>query len=365
MLLLSAMLVLPLAGAAAVTISFGQTVLALLGTLVLLVLFVAFAMGRNLEPRFLASLQLGIVVAILSGAVVYQYRWRATRNAIVLCAVTALLLISTQFFLPGSSLAVVGYDRPAQGEPVSIAIDTTPHPKGNPYNSVKSAVRTVILKVPLDVSGIAPGTSFSMEGQKVHLEGPDGTIWESHWENANAGFGQTPFSGTDGPATMFVLPGKVYERLQGGTVSMRMEFAVAQLQDMPTYQTILSTESEMVPGLGSCSLNEEWSTINCRSVFGEPSNYTVKTFKNSGACGVSPNDIPASGQIGVGSTGESRMTHGISPVTLSMVNFGPPGQRWGRICAGTPITFAGKRVVRRLQMQTATATVSLKDLAGF
>ena len=64
MFLLSAILVLPLVSLAAVTSSFGQTVLALLGTLVLLVLFVAFAVGRSLEPRYLVSLQLGIVVNI-------------------------------------------------------------------------------------------------------------------------------------------------------------------------------------------------------------------------------------------------------------------------------------------------------------
>jgi hypothetical protein len=364
MFLLSAILVLPLVSLAAVTSSFGQTVLALLGTLVLLVLFVAFAVGRSLEPRYLVSLQLGIVVAILSSAVVYQYRWRTTRNTIVLCAVTAVLLIFTQWLLPGSSLAVVGYDRPAQGAPVSIAIYSGPQPGVHGFNSGKPDVPTIILYVPLVASSIAPGTSFSLEGQRAHLEGPDGYVWESHWENTNIVLTKDSFANPDSSYAVFPIPRRVYNRLGGGTVRVHMEFAVAQLQEMPGFQAIVSAERGMVPGLGSCAFDEEWGAIGCRSVFGQPANYAVSTFWTSGACGVSPYNLPALGQIGRQSTRDSWMTPGISPVSVSGVEFVTQGQPSGRLCVGEPVSYAGKRIVQRLQMQTPTATVSLKDLAG-
>jgi hypothetical protein len=365
MFLLSAVLVLPLASLAAVTSSFGQAVLALLGTLVLLVVFAAVAVGRNLQPRFLASLQLGIVVAILTSVVVYQYRWRATRNTIVLCAVTVVLLISTQFFLPGSSLAVVGYDRSAQGAPVSIAIDSSPQPGGHAFNSGKKSVPTIILQVPLVVSSIAPGTGYSLEGQRIHLEGPDGYGWESHWENANTVLTKDSFASSDSSYAVISIPRRMYDRLGGGSVRVRMEFAVAQLQEMPAFQTVVSAERVMVPGLGSCAFNDEWGTIGCRSVFGQPANFAVGTYRARGRCEVSPSNLPSHGQIGHVSTRESRMTLGISPVTVSGVKFDSQGQGWGPLCAGAPISFGGKRLVRRLQLQTPTTTVLLKDLAGF
>jgi hypothetical protein len=367
MFLLSAVLVLPLMSLAAVTSSFGQTMLVLLGTLVLfvLVLYVAFALGRNLEPRYLTSLQLGIVVAILSSAVVYQYRWRATRNTIVLCAVTAVLLICTQWFLPGSSLAVVGYDRPAQGAPVSIAIYSGPQPGGHGFNLEKPDVPTIILYVPLVVSSIAPGTSFSLEGQRVHLEGPDGYGWESQWENANSVLTKDSFANSDGSYAVISIPRRVYDRLGGGTVRVRMEFAVAQLQEMPAFQTFVSAERVMVPGLGSCAFSKEWGTIGCRSVFGQPADFAVSTFRPRGRCEASPSNLPTHGQIGHVSTRESRMTLGISPVTVSGVRFESQVQASGPLCVGAPISYVGKRIVQRLQMQTPTATVSLKDLAGF
>jgi len=365
MVLLSAVLVLPLTSLAAVTSSFGQTVLALLGTLVLLVVFVAGMLGRNLEPRFLASLQLGIVVAILSSAVVYQYRWRATRNTIVLCAVTVCLLIFTQGLLPGSSLSVEGYDRSAQGAPVSIAIDSSPQPGGYAFNSGKPSIPTIILQVPLVVPSIAPGTSFSLEGQKIHLEGTDGYVWESHWENATMVLSQDIFGGSDRPYTVIAIPRRVYDRLGGGTVRVHMEFAVAQLQEIPAFQTVVSAERVMVPGLGSCAFNEEWGTIGCRSVFGQPTNFAVSTFRARGRCEASPSNLPSHGQIGHESTRESRMTFGISPVTVSGVKFESQVQAWGPLCAGTPVSYVGKRFERRLQLQTPTATISLKNLAGF
>jgi hypothetical protein len=144
-----------------------------------------------------------------------------------------------------------------------------------------------------------------------------------------------------------------------------MEFAVAQLQEMPAFQTVVSAERVMVPGLGSCAFSKEWGTIGCRSVFDQPANFAVSTFRASGKCEASPGNLPEYGQIGHESTRESRMTLGISPVTVSGVKFESQVQATGPLCAGAPISYVGKRIVQRLQMQTPTATVSLKDLAGF
>jgi hypothetical protein len=364
MVLLSAMLVLPLASAAAVTSSFGQTVLALLGALVLLVVLAVLTLGRNLQPRFLGGLVSGILLAMLSGAVVYQYRRRATRNTFLFFAAAAVLLISTQWLLPGSSLAVAGYDKSAQGEPVSIAIDITPRPKGNPYNSEKSINRSVILQVPLAVSGISPRADFELEGQRLHLEGPHGTVWESHWENAGLSFRQTFCSGCS-QSTEILIPRKVYDRLGGGTVRISMEFAVAQYQDMPVFQSILSSKSQMVPGLGNCAFSEEYGMLACRSVFGPPPRFAVNTYWDyvPGAPAQPASKI-VHATIGLASPVRPSMTLNISPVTVTTEMFGSPGKTTGSLRSGTPISFAGESLVRRMKMQTATAIVSLKDLAG-
>jgi hypothetical protein len=260
---------------------------------------------------------------------------------------------------------VVGYDRPAQGAPVSIAIYSGPQPGGHGFNSDKPDVPTIMRNVPLVVSSIAPGMSFSLEGQRVHLEGADGYGWESNWENANTELTKDSFVNSDSSYAVISIPRRVYDRLGGGTVRVRMEFAVAQLQEMPAFQTVVSAERVMVPGLGSCAFSKEWGTIGCRSVFDQPANFAVSTFRASGKCEASPGNLPEYGQIGHESTRESRMTLGISPVTVSGVKFESQVQATGPLCAGAPISYVGKRIVQRLQMQTPTATVSLKDLAGF
>ncbi len=361
MLLLSATFLLPLASAATVTNSFGQAVLALLGALVLIVLVAVLTLGRNLQPRFMGGLVSGIFAAILSCVAIYQFRWRATRKTVLLYAAAIVSLIAAQWLLPGSSLAVVGYDRPTQGDPISIAIDTTPHPKGNPYNSEKSTDRNIILQVPLVVSGIAPGTDYILDGQKLHLEGSDGTIWESHWENAAASFGQTVFSRSNRSSPEILIPRKVYDKLDGGTVRVSMEFAVAQYQAMPVFQTILSSKSEMVPGLGTCAYYEEWGMLRCLSVFGPPPRFAIGTYwgYDSGAP-IPQTNMPAHAFMGMDSSSQLH----ISPVTATTDTFGVPGVTTGSLRSGTPVSFAGRKIVRRMQMQTATATVSLKDLAG-
>jgi hypothetical protein len=361
LLLLSACLLLPLVCVAAVTTSFGQAILALLGALLTFVLLVAVASGRNLQPLFLIRLQLGIEIVMLTLVVLYQYRRRGTRNTILLYAATVVLLISTQWLLPGSSLAVAGYALPTQNVPVSIAIDSNP-PDSHERSDFGNPTGHILVRVPLVVSGIVPGTSFRLEGQEVHLQGSNGFVWDSHWESANGIFEEAIFSGSHTPYTMISLPRSVYDKLSGRAVSINLTFAVAQLQDLPVYQSVLSSQSDnAVPGLGYCGLDDMQYAIHCRSVYASQADASGSEFSRGGPCDGPPQQRPARRTIGWVTPRQWPNTVAISPVTVLSFGLGRSTDQYGHDCRNSQIIFAQKHLVRRFQAQTPTISLILKD----
>lgn len=359
--ILSILLILPLVCTAAITSSFGQAMLILLGALVGIIVLAVSTLGRRFVPLFLDELQSGIVVVVLSIALLYQYRRRATRGTILLYVLVIGLVFSAQKILPGSSLAVVGYARSSGSAPVTLAWDTKPKPVDGRSSGVWRSNKTVLITVPLTLSGITPGTSYMLEGQKVRMEGSDGYVWESPWENASAArFQQSAFSGIGGQFTGIILPRSVYDRLNG-PVSVHMQFAVAQYQAMPVFQARLSRERERVPGLGSCSFDEDGlGMIGCRSLFGRPPEFLISSVWTRGRCGATPCDLPAHASIGIADRRRSFAAN-ISPVTVSSAQFDSDGHQVGFLNVGAPVSYAGEQLEHRLLLEMPTTTVTLKD----
>jgi hypothetical protein len=358
---------------ATVTTSFGQAILALLGTLVVVVVIAIISSGRGLEPLFLGKLQQAIMAILISAGIVYQYRQRTTRKTLMVYAVAAALSFSTQWLLTGSSLAVTGYAAPSANAPVSFAIG---HHLPNEHwsNSSRHLAKEVLLSVPLVPSSIAPGTSYSLVGQKIHLEGPGGTAWESQWERADALFRQEELNSSSDSqiitSILIAIPRSVYDRMSGGTVSMHIEFVATELQDLPAFRTTISEKLETVPGLGLCGRIENMpSDLECRSAFKEPPEFSINTYWNYlPGSALAPADLPsprsynlpAHGQIRqIGSQGMS-----ISPIKVIGADFNNsslPNGTHVTFVPGTPVTYSGTRMVRRLRVQTPAVTVSLKD----
>lgn len=380
LVLLTSLLVLPVLCVALVTTSFGQAALVMLGTAAGLLVLVSLASAGtagsafrrgDLQPRFLAPLEIGIAIALLVAAMLQQYSRRKTRDTLVLFGVMVVAVVLPQIVLPGRSVAVTGFAAPSGNAPVAIAFD--PNPKRWFGKPVTPGPRdTIVLRVPLAFSGTPSGTSFDSEGERIHLKGTDGYVWESAWQQGDGIFMQyilrQHLREDDGPFTDISIPKPVWERLGGGQVSIGVEFAVAQLQDMPPYKSTLTTDDDHVPGLGYCRLDLGFPNLRCRTVFGEPPYFNIDTYWSGGdrpeMCEPQPTNLaPASASVGRVMPGMVPFTVAVSPVHMNEVGIfdqDNPAKR-GRLCPGTPITYAGKQVVRRLQLTMPETTIALKD----
>ena len=262
--------------------------------------------------------------------------------------------------MPGTSLAALGYRFLSGDPPVTVRFDTDPtRAFGSPVPSNPDA--RLFLHLPLLLSGMAPGTSFALEGHRLLLTGANGETWQSPWLAQYGILASASFSGQLTGYAEFSIPRSVYERLRASPVSVRIDFALAQLQDQPPLQSTLSTAGEAIPLLGFCALDESYELVNCHSAFQKPPCFAVKSFRRVGACTDPGARVdPAFGSLG--SSGPASVLPHISPVDVTPLQFS--ANRANYLCPGLPITFTEKRFQRRLQIQMPAQTIHLSDYIG-
>ena len=221
----------------------------------------------------------------------------------------------------------------------------------------------LFLHVPLLDSGIAPDTSFQVDGHRVILTAADGSYgWASPWISLSAGIQADPVSQQLTASSDFMVPLDVYHHLRNGPVRIRVEFALTQLQNQSPISAQLSTDGAAIPGLGVCTLNASYSAITCRSAVHDPPRFSVTTFRKADSC-VAPGAKlePATATIG-DSAGASILPH-ISSITDNDLRLSAPTHP-GYLCPGLPITFTEHRFQRRLRVETPEATIQLNDYLG-
>jgi hypothetical protein len=384
LLLLTSIFILPMACVAIVTRSFAEATLTLLGIAAAIAgitsaftylgsVSATLGLPRH-SPLFFIPLQIGIAMAFFTAAILMQYRRRATLKSIVLLSTAAAVLVLTSLILKGSSAAAAGYAASVPDDHVTVSIDarvSQPTALILPKNP-----RTAMYRIPLLFSNFPPGATINREAQRYTLKAADGYSWTSDWIDDNDDFGglMPKGPGTEVHTRSFIdIPWRVHDRLAGAPVSIHIDFLVSQLEDRAPYTYTLGTDDHLVPGVGECALNEleSWSYVNCRVTFAQIRNIRVRTFGSDEPCDGSESPTQAAGTSKL--TPESGFLIGrehstrspipfVSPVIVNQVHLsGPENHNSGHLCPGVPISFSVKRFQRRLRLETANATIVLKD----
>jgi hypothetical protein len=379
MLLLTAVFILPVVCTAALTRSIAQ---ALLSLLVLFGAMVAVAslsvLFKGMPPRSLLPVQICIVAVVLLVVIVNQYRSRAARRSLSIFLFAPVLPLLLQAAVPGSSLAAFEYPLAADHAPVSVRFDSNPLRanaiSSNPFRNSADAWRAfaskslggadaeIYLHLPLLVSEIETGNSFVLGGHRLNLAGANGYTWHSPWFSESGMLAPAQFSGEFTASSDVFIPRGVYDRLANVPVTVSLDFALTQLQDQAPTRSTLSTEGEMISGLGFCALDESYSVINCRSSFLDPPVFAIQTFRKVGPCTDPHVQVdPANGMVG--SSEPASALPDITSVVVTPVALNSP-RKEGFLCPGLPISFVEKRYQRRFQIRMPAATIHLSDYMG-
>lgn len=371
--LLTALLILPIAALAAVTRNIARMVLTMLGVLVAAATMTAILLSL-LQGGLLHSpidnynhLDVPLVLAFCSAVILLAYKRRRIAVARILLFVLPVLLFLSQAIF--SSDAMINHHYP---EVESAGIQFSLRDNAQTLESAHAAIspRQLYIQIPMNVNGIAPGDMWIGKGVRVTIEAGGRTVWSAPWQQLNF------YLPTNSQTTLaFFLDREIFDRFQTEPVTLHLEIALDQAHREQVEASYISLHDVEIPGLGICSsiiAPERSEVVNgkptpviggltCRSAMRQPQLTYVETAFTRGLCHAASGDDPSPLEVQgtwIGNLNNEPAELGIAPVKVVPVPFsgnwvfhnqvGSP--EFKHLCPGAPITFSRYALVRQLRM---------------
>jgi hypothetical protein len=380
LLLVSGIVVLPLAAFSSITTGFGRMTLVLLGV----ILFVAgMALLNSILPADTNgsipgplgyNLSLLVLTCGCAAVVVVQFSMRNARLGWLILASVAILLTAIAFFDPDQ--AIVEHHYPSQSihgwAPTPISFGTSASRQAM-TNETKDKDELEIA-VPVRTSEVADGYAVIPVAFKAAIEAGGGARWESPWQVI---YNERYLPGISDSTMRFRIRRTVYERFKATAVTLRLTFAVDEAKSADTQSVSLTTSDFFVPGFGICTPQSPWFSraseitgITCRSAMRQPQLTYVTTHWTEGNCSAADSE-KALGTSWVGSFETDPAEFGITSVwdtPLSLSN------NWStyregessherHICPGTSVSFTGYELIARTQVGLTIQNFHLPELS--
>jgi len=378
-LLMTIILLLPMAALAAVT----ATVVQLLLTLLVIVLYLvgSSALEQHLPASSFTStdpLPTILMIATPFAVIALQYARRRTAWArlLILGLMGALVLISVA--APYRTLIHRQYPPPKIGEQSPFQLGLGQNPGLWQRGSIPDPKEAGIV-LPLTISRADPDSILIMKGSRVELDGPNGEHWDAGWISMNS---INLLPGENLFSVNFAMPRSLYDRLIDSPIELRVTLAFAYFQDANRRKFVVPNGTFSLPEAGLCSaMPIEPPTqpgftpmISCLAPMHRPTSLLLTLKLAESTCPL-PQGQPALPLDSVGrgwiESSESPAEFGISPVsqfelapfTFSNVPSYPDGavRPLTGICPGTPLTLSNPHMVGDTQFTQALAGFHLPD----
>jgi hypothetical protein len=369
LILITGVLILPIAAIATVTSNFSRLILTVLGVVVYLALILwmltffspsdQFGFENPYAGKFTFALSFFIFLLVI----VLQYATRHTWRSRWLLLGLPFLAIACNVAWPIQTVVRHLYPplTATAQSPVQLTFD--PHPERQNTVDPSHERSRVDLYLPLTVSGVSPGFLIRNQAVQVSIEAPNGPRWTSKWQKVST------YYRPDRSQSFIDVP--INENFLGlikaTPVIVTLNFALVELRAGATVTNQAGNLNFSAAG-GICSVSDAFGTYpECRFAMGEPGLTSVSTYWTEGPCSQSP-PSPTSGTLGsvwIGDIDSSPAEIGLDPVKVKPLLFSnqPQDMRHSSfICRGTPVTTTPYSVVRRIQ---TTLTVPNLDLTKY
>lgn len=280
---------------------------------------------------------LGSAVAI----VIWQYARRRTLRARV--AVIAVILLGAFALPPLMPRKSVANAYPAVNGGAAVAVELSFDSQKRDLGTALVEKKTVVVRLPLTVSGIADRSVVDVDGAKLAIVAPGGRAWQSSWQGGGEYFPSSRRTFAD-----FNVERSFYEAVKNSPVNASVAFAISVYRESEPVQVTAQAGGFAVPGNGRCALDQSGEML-CLFPIRVPS--LMAEIPSDGLRCPPPrggNPLPTglTGYMVRGQGNRSIADFGISPVdTLPILSwgweFGAAGARFepGGICTGTPLRF--------------------------
>jgi hypothetical protein len=377
-LLITLILLLPMAALAAVTATVVQFLLALL--VIFLCASVSSALAQHIPASNFTStepLPTILLIATPLAVIALQFARRRTSLArsLILALPVALVLISVA--APYRTLVNRQYPPLRAGEqpPIQLGLGSNP---GIWHNGRVPDPKEAGITLPLTISRTDPHSILVLKGSRVELDGPNGLHWDAGWTSMNS---INLLPGDNLFSVSFAMPRSYYDQLIDSPLKIRVSLAFTLYQDANPRTFIVPNGAFTLPDAGSCSTNvaEPYTQLSypgivCLAPLHRPTSLFLSLHLAESTCPLQQGQPPLPpDSLGRGwiESSDSPAEFGISPVsqfelapfTYSHVPTYPDSsvRPLTGICPGTPLTLSNPQKVSDTQITQQLEGFHLPD----
>ncbi len=374
-LLLSLILILPMATLATVTASVVQTILAILGVALygIGVGAVASVIPSSSFSGPVGSIEATLLIATCVVVIFWEYARRKTAAARWLIAALALVADLLLVATPYNAIVSREFPRLGPGEPPPVYLSPLP---ADPSSEAGVFGKEIMIQTPLRPSRMAENSIVIVSGVKVSLEAPDGLRWNSGWVSPGTKFfsDQTNLSPGSFMRTgiTFTLKRSFFEQVKSEPVKARISLALTEYRIENRREFVIPPGEFLMPDVGICSAETTYPTdmeIHCRAPLRRPTSTLIAADLSATTCPAQAGesrDAPQNVREWLQNSDSGPADLGISPVKtfdLYLSEYRVYGARniHTGICPGTRLVIGNPVAVRRIGTELEINSLRLAD----
>jgi hypothetical protein len=341
LLLLTVIVVIPIAALSAVTSTMMRALLSFVGTIIfLLILFgiIVWAIFSHMTPPQLVPVITWLFVLLPLSALIVQYATRRTAIARGILIGTPLFITLLFFIIPGDAL--IRYAYPVATVPKLGPLPDAFAPKEPEPGELMVFNKEVSVGVPFAVSDADKDSEYVIEGLSASIQSA-GISWSEPYVTS---IGGRISPGIPYTAIRVTVPLKTFNQIGHVASDIHLSIPIEQLKAEKPSTWKATKEDFAVPGHGLCSFSKEHpdTAPECRYPFKAPDLARVTALVTT-----SCSDASASKVAGPLQVSASPQFLDFDPVVTGSLKVSDPGNREAaayHVCPGTDVTFTeGKR----------------------
>lgn len=306
---------------------------------------------------------------------IWQFARRRTwtsRATIAACAGVVMLLS----LLPFSRSVEQSYPPLSLSDsPAQFSIPAIPEAPDNP-SGLPSFVTEAVLSIPLNVSGVVPGSVVLINGVNLTVDSSDDAHWIRGWLDRY----QQLWPGTQRQNLNYEVKRKEYEKVRGKLQNLHVQLALSEYQEADSRTLVVPATTFRDNDLGICRLPMRgYQLLECRRPFHSLA-YMGRFDAPHSPCGSLrrfPNSPPANLDVAYAwsrPTDEVFPDPGLNPIVDYQVSFNPVSRIQDPdstapmeysavfLCSGAELHLARPVFKRRFRVQLELPAVRLQDL---
>jgi hypothetical protein len=254
LLLLTVIVVIPIAAISAVTSTFPRALLSFVIAviyIIVVILLVVWRVFRSLPAPGLDDVALALMVLLPAIALLYQYATRRTAISRAILIATPLIVALLFFIVPATAL--IRHVYPVGSQPKLSQLPDNLAPRTPQDGNLVISHGQVQLGLPFTADDADKDSSYSIDGVATTIDAP-GVHWSSHY---TTGLGMPLVSGSPIDFVPVVIPLDVFNQVGHVPADVHLSVAIHQFKEDPPSTWHATQQPFAVPGHGICSFSAE------------------------------------------------------------------------------------------------------------